>query len=793
MQHTMRGYTLALLALLLTASAAHAQTASSPAYRDATLPVEQRVDDLLQRMTLEEKVAQMLSINEAKSTFTDEEGNFDPTNPTQWFEVGIGRIERPSEGHTAREEAAYTNAIQRWVQDNTRLGIPVLFHEEGLHGVQAQQSTSFPIPMAMASTWNPGLIEAIYAVVAEDIRARGAHQALTPVVDVAREPRWGRTEETFGEDPYLVSQMGVAAVRGFQGDATFEGKDRVIATLKHMTGHGQPQSGTNIGPASVSERELRELFFPPFKAAIQDAGALSVMASYNEIGGVPSHTNRWMLHDVLREEWGFDDVIVSDWFAISELISRHHVAADTAHAARQALDATIDIDLPDGASYPSLLDQVRAGVVPEEAIDQAVRRLLRAKFMLGLFEDPYVDPNRADAVAGAEGQRPLALEAAQQGVTLLKNEGILPLDANELDRVAVIGPHAAEVLLGGYSGRPRHTVSIFEGVQQRLDGEAEVQYAEGVRITEDSVFTDAPQPHMSGERSHPRWITDEVVLADSAANRARIRKAVALARRSDVAIVVVGGNEQTSREAWDDDHLGDRSSLGLVGQQEELVRAVLNTGTPTVTILNHGRPLAIPELVRDVPALIESWYLGQETGRALADVLFGDVNPNGHLPVTIPRSVGQLPMVYNHKPSARRGYVFGSTEPLFPFGYGLSYTTFAYDNLRLATDQIGPYGTTTVTVDVTNTGNRAGADVVQLYLRDRVSSVTRPVKELRGFERVTLDPGETTTVSFEIGPDDLSFIGLDMERIVEPGWFDVMVGHSSAEIAQSVPLEVISK
>ncbi len=794
----MRLPTLSLLLALavgLTAPLSHAQEApENPAYLDETLPTEQRVDDLLRRMTLEEKVAQMLSIHQEKSTFTNENGEFDPQNPTRWFEVGIGRIERPNEGHTARETAEYTNAIQRWVQENTRLGIPVLFHEEGLHGVQAEQSTSFPIPMAMASSWNPSLVTDVYEVVAKDVHARGSKQVLTPVVDVAREPRWGRIEETFGEDPYLTSRFSVAAVEGFQGDATFDSNDHVIATLKHMTGHGQPQSGTNIGPTSFSERTLREIFFPPFEAAIQEAGALSVMASYNEIGGVPSHTNRWMLHDVLREEWGFDDVIVSDWFAIYQLISRHSVAKDTADAARQALDATIDIDLPDGASYPTLLEQVRDGTVSEEAIDKAVRRLLRAKFQVGLFEDPYVEPDTAAAIAGADSQRDLALEAAQQGVTLLKNEGdLLPLDTDGLDQVAVIGPHAAETLLGGYSGRPRHTVSIFEGVQQQLDGETTVEYAEGVRITEDSVFTDDPQPHVGGTRSYTRWTTDEVVKADSATNEKRIQEAVDLARKSDLAIVAVGGNAQTSREAYTDNHLGDRTSLDLVGRQEELVRAVQGTGTTTVTILNHGRPAAIPDLVDDVPALLEGWYLGQETGRAVTDVLFGEVNPSGHLPITIPRNVGQLPRFYNHKPSALRGYLFESTDPLFPFGFGLSYTSFEYETLELDSSEIGPYGKTTATVEVTNTGDRTGSDVVQMYLRDRVSEVTRPVKELRGFKRVTLDPGETTTVSFEIGPDDLSFWDTDMEEVVEPGTFDVMVGHSSADIAQSTELNVVEK
>jgi beta-glucosidase len=765
-----------------------------PRYLDDTLPTDQRVDDLLSRMTLEEKIAQMLSLHQSKATFTTDNGEFDPENPNRWFEVGIGRIERPQENHSAREEAEYTNAIQRWVKENTRLGIPVLFHEEGLHGVMADQSTSFPIPLAMASSWNPRLVEDMYEVVAKDMRARGAHQALTPVVDVARDPRWGRTEETFGEDPYLTTRLSVASVKGLQGDATFDEKEHVIATLKHMTGHGQPQSGTNIAPATFSERNLREIFFPPFEAAIREAGALSVMASYNEIGGIPSHTNRWMLHDVLREEWGFDGVVVSDWTAISQLIGQHHVAGDTAEAARQALDATVDIDLPDGNSYPTLLEQVRNGQVAEAAIDRSVRRLLRAKFRLGLFEDPYVEPDRAASTAGAESQRDLALEAAQQGITLLKNEdGLLPLNGNEYQDVAVIGPHAAEVLLGGYASRPRHTVSIYEGVQQQLGSDVTVEYAEGVRITEDSVFTDDPQPHMSGERSRARNSAHKVVRTDSAANVKRIQEAVELARESDLAIVAVGGNEHTAREGYETYHLGDRTALDMVGQQEELVRAVQGTGTTTVTVLNHGRPAAIPELVEDVPALLETWYLGQETGRAVADAIFGEINPSGHLPVTIPRNVGQVPLFYNHKPSALRGYVFGSTDPLFPFGHGRSYTSFEYSNLELENDQIRPRGSTTATVEVMNTGDRAGTDVVQLYLRDEVSSVTRPVQELRGFERLTLDPGETTTVSFDIGPNDLSFYGVEMKEIVEPGRFTLMIGHSATDIAMTTTLDVVEK
>src|SRR5437868_12331536 len=779
----------ALLGLALMPATTSAQ-ARVP-YLDPAQPVERRVDDLLGRMTLEEKVAQMLCLWQGKRAITDRDGRFEPSRAPKWFRIGVGRIERPGEGHGARAESEFTNAIQRWVKDSTRLGIPVLFHEEALHGLEAEQATSFPQAIALASTWNPELVERASAAAAAEPRARGVHQVLAPVVDVARDPRWGRIEETYGEDPYLAARMGVAAVRGFQGTEALVGPSHVLATLKHMTGHGQPESGTNVGPAPYGERTLRDVFLYPFEVAIKQAGARSVMPSYNEVDGVPSHANRWLLHDVLRGEWGFDGVIVSDWFAIAQLGEVHHVAADVGEAARRALAATVDIELPDVQAYGTLVDQVRQGRVREAAVDSAVRRLLRPKFELGLFEEPFVDPDRADRLSGADTSRSLALAAARQAITLLKNDrALLPLQADRLSRVAVIGPHAAEVLLGGYSGGPRHSVSILEGVRTRLGPRATVGYAEGTRITEDSTFTREPQPHVGGTRSHARWGADRVVLADSASNARRRAAAVALARRSQVAIVVVGDNEMTSREAYAANHLGDRADLGLPGQQEELVRAVVATGTRTVLVLIHGRPLSIPALVDRVPAILDGWYLGQETGTVVAEALFGDINPGGKLPVTVARHVGQLPVFYNHKPSARRGYLFDTTQPLFPFGFGLSYTTFAYANLRVAPARIAPEARATVSVDLTNTGPRSGDEVVQLYVRDEVSWATRPVAELRGFRRITLRPGETRTVTFEIGAEELAYHGPDMKRVVEPGRFDILVGGNSADVS-SVALDVV--
>ena len=695
----------------------------------------------------------MLCLWNAKQQITDAQGRFDPARAPEWFRVGIGRIERPSDGHGARAEAEFTNAIQRWVKDNTRLGIPVIFHEEALHGLQGPEATSFPQAIALASTWNPDLVERAFAVVAREVRARGAQQVLAPVVDVARDPRWGRIEETYGEDPYLVARMGLAAVRGLQGGGRTIPAERVIATLKHMTGHGQPESGTNVGPASLGERTLRDVFFPPFEVAVKQGHARSLMPSYNEIDGIPSHANRWMLRDVLRGEWGFDGTIVSDWQAISQLASRHRVAADAADAARQALAATVDVELPDVETYPTLVEQVKKGTVPEAAINDAVRRLLREKFELGLFEDPYVDPARADEISGSAESRPLALEAARQAIVLLQNRGgLLPLQADKARRVAVIGPHAAEVMLGGYSGVPRHSVSILEGVRKRLGAGATVRHAEGVRITEDSAFTRGPQPLVGGTRSQARWSADRVVLADPAANRRRIEEAVALARDSDVVIVVVGDNEQTAREAYAENHLGDRSDLRLVGQQEDLVRAVLDAGKPTVLVLINGRPPAIPELAERAPAILECWYLGQEGGTAVAEVLFGDVNPGGKLPVSFPRSVGQLPLFYNRKPTAMRGYLFDVHAAALPVrARPLVHHLLVLRSDGLArADPAGRPGHGLRRGDQ-HRGSRAGDEVVQLYIRAEVSRATRPVMELKGFRRITLAPGERRTVTFRGG------------------------------------------
>jgi beta-glucosidase len=602
---------------------------------------------------------------------------------------------------------------------------------------------------------------------------------LTPVVDVARDPRWGRVEETFGEDPHLVSRMGVAAVRGFQGDASFRDKTRVMATLKHFVAHGQPEGGQNCAPANVSLRELREIFLPPFKAAVQEGGAVSVMPSYNEVDGVPSHANRWLLRDVLRDEWGFRGFTVSDYYAIRELHYRpethgHFVAADKREAALLAVRAGVNIELPEPDCYLSLPQLVRDGALAEEELDALVAPMLLWKFRMGLFDDPYVDPGVAERIVGQPEHRALALQAARDAITLLKNDGVLlPLDPATIGTVAVIGPNADRPLLGGYSGVPADVVSVRRGIAARL-GDARVLYAEGCRIT------------VGGS-----WNEDAVVLPDPEADRAMIAEAVAIAMQADVIVLAIGGNDQTSREAWSRRHMGDRASLELLGRQTELVDAMLATGKPVVALLFNGRPLAITHLGDAVPAILECWYLGQATGTAVAEVLFGDVNPGGKLPISVPRSVGHIPAFYNHKPSARRGYLFDDVSPLFAFGFGLSYSSFTLSNLRLAEAVISADGSTTVSVNVTNSGAREGTEVVQLYVRDLVSSVTRPVKELKAFRKVRLAAGESVAVRMAITPAELAFHDVQMRYLVEPGEFSIMVGTSSRDAdLQTVTLRV---
>jgi len=774
-----------LTTTLFTATAALAAARpghDQPLYKNPDAPIEQRVEDLLARMTLEEKIAQITTVWNRKQEVLTPSGDFDAARAKKVFPVGIGQMARPSDLHgagspyerpyrNARETVKLVNAIQHFAMKDTRLGIPTFFHEEGLHGYVARDATSFPQAIALASSWDPELLTRIFTIDAREMRARGAVLALAPVVDVARDPRWGRFEETYGEDPYLVSRMGVAAVLGFQGTSLSLGRDRVFATLKHMTGHGQPESGTNVGPADVTERTLREVFFPPFAAAIADGHALNVMPSYNEIDGLPSHANYWLLHDILRGEMHFTGAVDSDYEAIEQLQTLHHIEPDLVHAAARALHAGVDFDNPDGAAYEKLPEALSAGLVTQDEIDTAVRRMLRLKFQAGLFENPYADAAYAEKITNNAEARALAVEAARKTTVLLKNDGTLPLHVDGLKTLAVIGPNAAVVQLGGYSNVPAHSVSLLDGIQAQVGTRVHVVTAEGVRLTDKG-----------------NWYSDEVVPSNRDENLARIKEAVSVAQGADAIILAIGGSGATSREGWANNHLGDRSDLGLTAQQDDLARAMFALGKPVVVVLINGSPISAPEVFEKANALLEAWYPGQEGGTALADILFGAANPGGKLPVTIARSVGQLPMFYNQKPSAHRGYLFGSKDPLFPFGYGLSYTTFEIGAPQVA-DHVSLKSPVKVSVEVRNTGQVAGDEVVQLYIHQVVASVTRPVKQLAGFQRVSLAPGERKTVEFTLTWNAFSLWNEQMKHVVEPGAFEIMAGPNSVDL-KTVTIDV---
>ena len=751
-----------------------------PEYRDAALPVEKRVADLLGRMTLAEKVAQVSAANWQHTYLDDPRTHkFSPAVAAKLIKNGIGAITRPHDKKDPQGALAFANDLQRYLVTQTRLGIPALLHEEALHGLTVPGATSFPQAIALAATFDPALVEEVFTVAARQARNRGVHHVLAPVLDVARDPRWGRIEETYGEDPHLVSRLGVAAIRGFQGrrsgkqsDAPYDA-DRVMATGKHFTAHGQPEGGRNTAPGNVSPHVIHEVFLPPFLAAVREADLATIMASYNEVDGQPPHGNKALLDDLLRREIGFKGMIVSDYFGIAELQKRHHVVVDVREAGRRAIEAGIDIELPEPEAFTRLAEDVKAGHVPAAALDRAVSQVLRAKFMMGLFERPYVEPATVEPERAAD--RALARRAAEEAIILLKNDrGLLPLDPAKLKSIAVIGPNAVPCRLGGYSGVPTQAVGVVDGVKARLGGKVQVLSAEGCGLT------------MGGRG----WVDDVVELSDPAEDARLVADAARLAASADVTLLVLGQNEQLSREGWADNHRGDRMELGLVGRQNELARAVLATGKPVVLLLIHGGPLAIPELAAEIPAILDGFYLGEETGTAVAAVLFGDANPAGRLPVTVPRSGGALPAYYNYKPSARRLYLFEQEGPLWPFGHGLSYTTFKYDKPVVMPARIPVSGKARVTVTVRNTGKRAGDEVVQLYLHDLVSSVTRPVQELKGFRRVNLKAGESKRIEFVLGPDELSLLDANMKRVVEPGRFEIMVGGSSAH-TQSAVLDVV--
>jgi len=759
-------------------------------YRDASQPIDARAKDLIFRMTLDEKIAQL---GGAWSYEVLEAGGFSPKRAEALIGNGIGQICRPgvATGFPPKDMAELLNGIQKFLAENTRLGIPALVHEECLNGFMAKNATIFPQIIGMASTWEPELVDKMTRVTRAQMMAVGVRQGLSPVLDVVRDPRWGRVEETYGEDPYLVATMGTAFVKGLQSEDIKQG---VVATLKHFVGYGKPEGGLNWAPADIPPRMLREVYLYPFKKAIKEGGALSVMNAYHEIDGIPCGASTELLTDILRKEWGFGGIVVADYYAVDNLWSYHRIAPDKANAARLALTAGIDIELPELDCYAQpLKEQIEKGLVSRKLIDRAVSRILRLKFMLGLFENPYVKPEEAAKVFDLPEHRKLALETARKSIVLLKNkDNILPLNKN-IKTIAIIGPNAdvKRNLLGDYT-YPAHieiTVMVAEaaGAQSPVPDERAdhvtvpvVTILEGIK---DKVGKDTTILYAAG-------------CEYNSASKDGFPEAVKAAQIADVAILVVGGKSGLTPDCTCGE-MRDSAELRLPGVQDDLVRAIYETGTPVVLILVDGRPLALGWILEKIPAIIEAWLPGEEGGNAVADVLFGDYNPGGKLPISFPAKVGQIPVYYGHKPSGSRSqfwgdYVDASTSPAFEFGYGLSYTTFNFTNLRIEPNRVPLTGKTSIIVDIENTGNRAGEEVVQLYINDVVASITRPVKELKGFKRIALEPAETRTVEFELPAEALGFYDKDMEFTVEPGVFKVMVGRSSKDIILEGEFEVIA-
>ncbi len=700
---------------------------------------ERLADSLIRLMTLEEKIGQM-------TLFTSD---WDVTGPTLRAgyrdDVAAGRVGAIFNAHTA----AYNRELQRVAVESTRLGIPLLFGYDVIHGYR----TIFPIPLGEAASWNLEAIERASRIAAEEATAAGLHWTFAPMVDIARDPRWGRIMEGAGEDVYLGSLIASARVRGFQGD-DLSAPNTLLACAKHYAAYGAAQAGRDYHTVDMSDRVLRETYLPPFRAAL-DAGAATFMTSFNELNGIPATANKYLLTDILRDEWGFDGFVVTDYTSINEMVM-HGSAADDADAGRQAVNAGVDMDMQGAVFHNYLADQVRKGEVDIQMVNKAVRRILLMKYALGLFDDPYRYSNteRERQVVMSAANREAARDVARRSIVLLKNEGnVLPLSPS-VRKLAVIGPLADNQadLLGAWhaDGRAADVVTLLRGIRERVSPQTEVRYVKGCDV--------------------------------ASSDRNGFAAAVTAARQADVIVVAVGESEGMSGEA------ASRSNIDLPGVQLDLIQSLLRLGKPLVVVLMNGRPLAIPELAAQAPAILETWFLGTEAGHAIADVLFGDYNPSGKLPVSFPRSLGQVPIFYSAKPTGRpmdpnnkytSKYLDEANTPLYPFGYGLSYTTFAYSNLAFDRTTIRLNDTVRVTVTVANTGSRAGQETVQLYIRDRVGSVTRPLRELKGFQQVVLEPGQNRQVTFAITSAELSFYRADMSFGAEAGEFDIFVGGSS--------------
>ena len=767
-------------------------------YRDPGLSIEARVTDLLGQMTLAEKIAQLGSIWAFEVVGPD---GIDRDRMAALLGEGLGEITRLAGSTNLRptEVAVAANGIQRYLAEETRLGIPVIIHEECLHGVLGWGAPCFQQAIGAAATFDPDSLAAVAATIRRRLLLTGARHALAPVLDIARDARWGRIEETYGEDPYLAAAMGVAYVRAIQG-ADPKGEDptgAIIATGKHIVGHGLAEGGLNQAPAHAGWRELRDEQLLPFEAAIREAALGSVMPAYGDVDGVPCHASRELLGTILRDEWGFDGLVASDYVGIAMLSRQHKLTDDLGIAGALALEAGVDLELPRSAAYAEpLVRAIRTGRVAEATLDASVARVLTAKFRLGLFEDPYVEPPTGPELADLAATEQVAgRELARRSIVLVENDGALPLSP-DLRRIAVIGPSAdsARELLGDYS----HVVHIQTLLEMRS-----AENAFGFKVTDEVTVDD----ELTGRRTiadavRGRFPGAEVRHARGSGIRdgtdEEIANAAATATWADVAIVCLGERSGLTDDATTGE-FRDRRELGFIGRQQELLEAVVASGTPVVLVVVSGRPLAIEWAARYCAAILLAWVPGDEGPDAIVDVLTGAENPGGKLPVSIPRHVGQMPITYRHHPTGGRSqwkgdYVDGSPAPLWPFGFGRSYTSFELSNLRLDLAELATDGGRVVaSVDVANVGDRAGDEVVQLYARDEAAALARPVLELIGFRRVGLAPGERRTVSFELAAEQFAYTGVDYRRIVEPGTVRLAVGTSSAALPLSVPLELVGR
>ena len=755
-----KAFTVSLLAHVMIISS----FCQDPVYLDPKQPLNRRVEDLLARMTLEEKIGQL----NMPCVYVGELGNSVKTK-TEGCRKFVERVDEKGVGpggglfdvgneilgsKGAKQQAEYFNELQKIAMEKTRLGIPLLQIEEGTHGFMCAGGTVFPEGLAIGSTFDMDLVNRIYGIAAKEARSTGVHVLNTLVIEPAVDPRMGRNEEGYSEDQYLVARIAENITRTMQG-YDISGKENVVASFTDFPGQNPAESGLERGAVEVSERKLREVLLPPWVACFKQ-GALSVMAGYPAVDGVATHASEYQLTKILRNEMGFEGIVLDEGGGIGTLLSEGHVAT-MKEAGMLAIKAGVDV----GVSYQQaylvpLVENVKEGKVNIEDIDRSLRRILNIKFKLGLFENPYVDPDYAAKIRHTKESQELALQAAREGIVLLKNEkNTLPLN-KEIKSIAVIGPNAdaSSNQLGDYSPRnvPQHVATVLDGIKNKVGSKTTVTYVKGCNVIGNGLN--------------------------------EIDKAKEAAKNAEVAIVVLGEGLNTDGESR------DVASLDLTGLQEELLKAVHSTGKPTIVVLINGRALSIRWPAENSPAIVEAWNCGEQGGNAVADVLFGDYNPGGKLPVTFPRHVGQLPVYYNHSKTKRDKYVDMPGTPLYDFGYGLSYTTFEYSNLRIVPNEIYPAGKVEITLDVKNTGKVKGDEVAQLYINDVISSVTTPVKELKGFSRISLEPGETKTVKFKLLPEDLALLDQNMKEVVEPGVFDVMVGSSSEDIRLKGEFEV---